>query len=41
LNLFGKVVDNTYDILDNGRYFAVVIGDKYSQGEWIPLAFYI
>ncbi len=40
LNLFGKVVDNTYDILDNGRYFAVVIGDKYSQGEWIPLAFY-
>lgn len=40
LNLFGKVVDNTYDILDKGRYFAVVIGDKYSQGEWIPLAFY-
>ncbi|MCL5674431.1 MAG: DNA methyltransferase, partial [Candidatus Omnitrophica bacterium] len=40
LNLFGKVVDNTYDILDKGRYFAVVIGDKYSHGEWIPLAFY-
>ena len=40
LNLFGKVVDNTYDILDKDRYFAVVIGDKYSQGEWIPLAFY-
>ncbi len=40
LNLFGRVVDNTYDILDNGRYFAVVIGDKYSQGEWIPLGFY-
>ncbi|MFH0931741.1 MAG: DNA methyltransferase [Candidatus Zixiibacteriota bacterium] len=40
LNLFGKVVDNTYDILDKGRYFAVVIGDKYSKGEWIPLAFY-
>jgi len=40
LSLFGKIVDNTYDILDNGRYFAVVIGDKYSQGEWIPLAFY-
>lgn len=40
LNLFGKVVDNTYDILDNGRYFALVIGDKYSQGKWIPLAFY-
>jgi DNA modification methylase len=41
LNLFGKVVDNTYDVLDNGRYFAVVIGDKYSNGEWIPLGFYI
>jgi len=40
LNLFGKIVDNTYDVLDKGRYFAVVIGDKYSQGEWIPLAFY-
>jgi len=40
LNLFGKVVDNTYDVLDNGRYFALVIGDKYSQGEWIPLGFY-
>jgi DNA modification methylase len=40
LNLFGKVVDNTYDVLDNGRYFAVVIGDKYSNGEWIPLGFY-
>ncbi len=40
LNLFGKVVDSTYEILDKGRYFVVVIGDKYSQGEWIPLAFY-
>jgi len=40
LNLFGNVVDHTCDVLDNGRYFAVVIGDKYSQGEWIPLGFY-
>ncbi|HPP38910.1 MAG TPA: DNA methyltransferase [Candidatus Kapabacteria bacterium] len=40
LNLFGKVVDNACEVLDNGRYFAVVIGDKYSQGEWIPLAFF-
>lgn len=39
LNLFGKVVDKTYPILDKGRYFAVVIGDKYSRGEWIPLGF--
>ncbi|MEA3475536.1 MAG: DNA methyltransferase [Candidatus Cloacimonadota bacterium] len=37
---FGKVVDNTCQILDKERYFAVVIGDKYSRGEWIPLGFY-
>jgi DNA modification methylase len=40
LNLFGKVVENTYDILDDGRYLAVVMGDKYSKGKWIPLGFY-
>jgi hypothetical protein len=40
LTAFGKVVDNTYPVLDKGRYLAVVIGDKYAQGEWIPLGFY-
>ncbi len=40
LKLFGKVIDKTYPVLDKGRYFAVVIGDKYSGGEWMPLAFY-
>jgi DNA modification methylase len=40
LNKFGKVVDKTYPLLDKGRYFALVIGDKYSKGEWIPLGFY-
>ncbi len=40
LNLFGKVVDKTYPILDKERYLAVVISDKYSKGEWIPLGFY-
>jgi DNA modification methylase len=39
LNSFGKVIENTYDILDEGRYLSVVIGDKYSKGEWIPLGF--
>jgi hypothetical protein len=39
LDLFGKVVDATYPVLDKGRYFAVVIGDKYSGGNWIPLGF--
>ena len=40
LEMFGKVVDNTCSVLENGRYLAVVIGDKYSDGEWIPLGFY-
>jgi DNA modification methylase len=40
LNLFGKIVDATYPVLDKGRYCAVIIGDKYSGGTWIPLGFY-
>ncbi len=40
LKMFGEVVDNTYPFLENKRYFALVIGDKYSKGEWIPLGFY-
>lgn len=41
LELFGEIVDRTYPVLENGRYLSVVIGDKYSQGEWIPLGFYV
>ena len=41
LGLFRKVVDNIYPLLDKGRNCAVVIGDKYSAGEWIPLGFYV
>jgi len=26
-------------VLDSGRYLALVIGDKYAKGEWIPLGF--
>lgn len=33
--LAGKV----YEVLEEGRYCALVIGDKYSAGEWIPLGF--
>ncbi len=40
LKMIGKIVDKTYSILDNGRYLALVIGDKYYNGEWIPLGFY-
>lgn len=41
LGMFSKVADNLYPILDKGRYCALVIGDKYSAGEWIPLGFYV
>jgi DNA modification methylase len=41
LSMFSKVSDNALSALDKGRYFAVVIGDKYSSGEWIPLGFYL
>jgi DNA modification methylase len=38
---FGKVLDNCLPHLDKNRYAAVVISDKYSGGEWIPLGFYV
>jgi DNA modification methylase len=38
---FGKVLDNCLPYLDKKRFAAVVISDKYSGGEWIPLGFYV
>jgi len=40
LKMFRKIVNKTFPLLDKGRYLALVIGDKYSKGEWIPLGFY-
>lgn len=39
LSMFGQSVENATPYLEKGRYFALVIGDKYSKGEWIPLGF--
>jgi SAM-dependent methyltransferase len=39
LDALGTVVDQTRTVLDPGRYLALVIGDKYARGEWIPLGF--
>lgn len=39
LNKMNTIVSNAARVLDKGRYFALVIGDKYSKGEWIPLGF--
>lgn len=41
LSGFGSVLDNCLPHLDKKRYAAVVISDKYSAGEWIPLGFYV
>ncbi len=37
---FGAVVRGTYPVLQKGCHLVVVIGDKYSRGEWVPLGFY-
>ncbi|MCL4831987.1 MAG: hypothetical protein KJZ86_06085 [Caldilineaceae bacterium] len=39
LTMFGRTVDNATPFLEKGRYLALVIGDKYAKGEWIPLGF--
>ncbi|MBL7198244.1 MAG: DNA methyltransferase [Candidatus Omnitrophica bacterium] len=41
IKMFADVIDNTTPYLDKGRYLGIVIGDKYSAGEWIPLGFYL
>ncbi|MGC9468221.1 MAG: DNA methyltransferase [Anaerolineae bacterium] len=38
---FGRVVERTVAVLEPERYLAVVIGDKYEGGAWIPLGFYV
>lgn len=40
LGLFSSTIKNTINILEKNRYLAIVIGDKYTQGKWIPLGFY-
>ncbi|MBU2511992.1 DNA methylase [bacterium] len=39
--MFGEVVDNFVDLLEPKRHLAVVIGDKYSESEWVPLSSYV
>jgi len=40
LDLFETVARNGFDLLEQGRFAALVVGDKYTQGELIPLGFY-
>lgn len=39
LSKFKRVAKNGYDLLEPGRFAGLVIGDKYSAGELIPLGF--
>ena len=39
LEAFKKIVLLTYDLLEENHFLVVVIGDKYSDKEWIPLGF--
>jgi len=40
LESLGKVIDNTTKYLERNRYCAIVIGDKYENGQVVPLGFY-
>jgi DNA modification methylase len=37
---FGRVVDVADRFLEKGRYLVLVIGDIYTDSEWLPLGFY-
>jgi DNA methylase len=38
--MFRQVAQTAFDVLEPGRFAAVVIGDCYQGGEWVPLGFY-
>ncbi len=40
LEKFSAVVRNNTELLDKERFLILVIGDKYSNSEWVPLGFY-
>ena len=39
ITMLGTIAANAAQVLDQGRYLVIVIGDKYAQGDWIPLGF--
>ena len=39
ISAVGKVAKNCGKVLEDGGYLALVIGDKYERGEWVPLGF--
>ena len=39
LAMFAESLDNLSPLVERGRYLALVVGDKYARGEWVPLGF--
>lgn len=39
LEKMGQLVSRVAPVLERGRYLALVIGDKFTRGEWVPLGF--
>jgi DNA modification methylase len=39
LTMFRQVATNGFDLLEPGRFAVLIIGDKYAQGELVPLGF--
>jgi hypothetical protein len=39
LERIGRTVERAAGVLERGRYLALVIGDTYRDGEWVPLGF--
>lgn len=39
LESFKRVIYRTYDLLEQNHFLVVVIGDKYTESEWVPLGF--
>ena len=40
LDLFQTAAQHGFELLESGRFAVLVIGDKYTKGELIPLSFY-
>ncbi|MFN3622073.1 MAG: TRM11 family SAM-dependent methyltransferase, partial [Nitrososphaerales archaeon] len=40
LRTYGLILDNVLKVLAKNGYYVLVIGDKYTKGEWIPLGFH-
>lgn len=38
---FGDIVANFLPLLEKEHYLAIIIGDKYTNSEWVPLSFYL